>query len=171
MKTCPKCKEVKDLDAFYMSKSTGKILNYCKACYSSYSRNRYVNDSTRILNRNRDWAKANQDTDKERRKFYNIKWKYGLSPNEYDTLPKECAICGSTERLAVDHNHTTGEIRGILCGKHNMALGLFDDDTTLLLRAVDYLMGVFATKIRCSINERLAKDMGISGRKRSQTPM
>jgi hypothetical protein len=52
---------------------------------------------------------------------------------------KVCQICGGSERLAVDHCHVTGEIRGVLCGLCNRALGGFRDDPFLLFRAIQYL--------------------------------
>lgn len=60
-----------------------------------------------------------------------------------------CAACGRPEtslgnhgkvkRLAVDHNHETGEVRGLLCLSCNVALGLVDDDVNRLLALAEYL--------------------------------
>lgn len=54
-----------------------------------------------------------------------------------------CAICGEppppNRRLAIDHNHTTGQIRDLLCTRCNAGLGMFNDDTALLERAAEYL--------------------------------
>lgn len=59
-----------------------------------------------------------------------------------------CDICGQPERqfrngvrklLAKDHNHATGEWRGLLCSRCNQAIGLFADNVHLLQRAIDYL--------------------------------
>lgn len=55
-----------------------------------------------------------------------------------------CAICGATEAengraLAVDHDHSTGEPRGLLCFNCNIALGKFQDNPKILRRALDYL--------------------------------
>ena len=55
-----------------------------------------------------------------------------------------CAICGIhhtllTKKLYVDHNHDTGELRGLLCNKCNLGLGIFGDDVSLLQKATDYL--------------------------------
>ena len=68
---------------------------------------------------------------------------YNLSPEAYDALLEEqgggCGICGSDERLVVDHCHETGATRGILCSTCNRAVGMFHDNPDLLLRAVDWL--------------------------------
>jgi len=53
-----------------------------------------------------------------------------------------CAICdGGTSKnhFAVDHNHKTGEVRGLLCAKCNKMLAQARDSVQLLLTAVDYL--------------------------------
>ena len=52
-----------------------------------------------------------------------------------------CYICGETEfkDLFVDHCHTTGRVRGILCRKHNSALGVFEDNIAYLEKAIEYL--------------------------------
>lgn len=53
-----------------------------------------------------------------------------------------CAICEQPEpkkRLAVDHDHTTGAVRALLCSKCNVALGLMSDDPARLRVAAHYL--------------------------------
>jgi hypothetical protein len=55
---------------------------------------------------------------------------------------KKCAICGTSDgKLCVDHNHTTGEVRGMLCNNCNMAVGFFQDSPLLLKQAIQYLQG------------------------------
>lgn len=80
--------------------------------------------------------------------------KYGIGHADYDRMLKAqgggCALCGKrpeeqarySKYLHVDHNHDTGEVRGLLCDQHNLLLGRFNDDPVLLRRAVDYLEGV-----------------------------
>lgn len=52
---------------------------------------------------------------------------------------KSCVICGAADDLAVDHCHSTGKIRGVLCRPCNLGLGYFRDDPERLLRAIKYL--------------------------------
>lgn len=77
-----------------------------------------------------------------------LKLRYNLSLEEYNQKLKEqkhsCAICRKDEvelpkKLAVDHNHVTGQIRGLLCTSCNLGLGYFKDDINLFLSAIEYL--------------------------------
>lgn len=164
MKLCGKCGKIKEVTEFCLTH--GKPTGYCKPCQSIYNRNRRLADPVKHRDKKRRWRAANVETvrankkaweraNPEKVKQYRIKNLYGLSSEEYDALQKECALCGATERLVVDHNHDTGEVRGVLCHKCNLGLGMFNDDTALLFRAIDYLMGVLTEKVRCAINEKL----------------
>lgn len=73
---------------------------------------------------------------------------YGIDIDTYETLLAQqggvCAICGTDENgsgrvLAVDHDHDTGEVRGILCENCNFGIGSLQDDPQLLARAIEYL--------------------------------
>jgi len=52
---------------------------------------------------------------------------------------KQCVICGDNGKLVVDHDHQTGQVRGMLCNHCNRGLGHFRDDPTLLEFAAQYL--------------------------------
>jgi hypothetical protein len=74
--------------------------------------------------------------------------KYGVTPEGYqDLLDKAggcCEICGTDTcatgyKLAIDHCHTTGKVRGVLCQACNTALGSFKDDADIIRRAIAYL--------------------------------
>lgn len=63
----------------------------------------------------------------------NLRRKFGITPEDYATMLEAqggvCLICQAPpkkHRLAVDHDHATGAIRGLLCSKCNSALGWFE---------------------------------------------
>ena len=76
-----------------------------------------------------------------------LKYTFGISLEQYNEMLKKqgsvCAICKekckSGKNLAVDHCHTTGKIRGLLCSNCNRGLGLFTDDKIKLSNAIIYL--------------------------------
>lgn len=65
--------------------------------------------------------------------------------NLLESQNQVCAICGQQETrlgrkyLSIDHDHITDRVRGLLCHKCNMGLGLFEDNQELLQNAIDYL--------------------------------
>ena len=79
---------------------------------------------------------------------YQYKKRYGISLVEYNNLFMSqngcCKICGihqtaDSRKFAVDHNHKTGQIRGLLCASCNSGLGYFKDNTTILENAITYI--------------------------------
>lgn len=137
MKKCTKCGEVKPLEQFsnHIRHKDGKRPR-CKTCEA-------------IDQKEAKKKKLEQDFEGTRMKErqHNLKRMFGMSLEEYDSKLQAqngvCAICGglckSGKRLAVDHNHTTGKIRDLLCGNCNGGLGKFLDSPELLLKAADYL--------------------------------
>ena len=84
-----------------------------------------------------------------------LKLKCGITGKVYDFLLKgqdyKCRICHKTpeengKELSVDHDHETGDIRGLLCQKCNTGLGMFEDDVILLESAVTYLKESYTKK-------------------------
>ena len=77
--------------------------------------------------------------------------KYGLTADQYDAMLEKqngvCASCGKKEThrnqfgicsLAVDHDHLTGHVRGLLCGRCNRSLGLLGDDADVVQALANY---------------------------------
>jgi hypothetical protein len=94
----------------------------------------------------------------ERRRTHRERWlkKYDLTVEQYEAMAERqsgrCAICGGSEpktngglHWCVDHDHATGKVRGLLCHDCNIGLGKFRDETSLLLRAADYLTSARST--------------------------
>ena len=135
-KTCTKCLEVKDLSQFY------------KASHMKDGKNSICRVCIRIrLNAHR---KLNPQLYKNYDKKYYAKYggrlkRYGLSKAEYTILlhlqGSACAICKTPDngKLYIDHDHATGNIRGLLCNRCNAGLGMFKDSSTVLLLAISYL--------------------------------
>lgn len=101
----------------------------------------YIKNKQKILSR----GKSNPNKPYAQWKAM-IKKKYGLTPEQYNTmLCKQnyaCNICRkptSRKKLAVDHNHKTGKVRGLLCVKCNTLLGFVYDDINILKRAIKHL--------------------------------
>jgi len=90
----------------------------------------------------REWRKRNPT----KAKNADLKRDFGIDIEQYESMVEAqgglCAICGNCDpsfSLAVDHNHDTGKVRGLLCSNCNNGLGRFKDDPDRLRRAADYL--------------------------------
>ena len=129
MKYCKKCGDEKEI-------VNGKIK--CRHCRWLYEQDYRENNKEKLAVR--------------KRVRYEPKY-YGFTIDEYNTLlqlqNEVCAICCKKEtrvnkngvfyKLAVDHDHKTGKIRGLLCSECNKGLGFFRDDIQNLIGALKYL--------------------------------
>lgn len=79
---------------------------------------------------------------------YSILTKYGINEEQYFEMlaaqHHQCKICGKPvdqngKRFAVDHCHTTGKIRSLLCHNCNVGLGNFNDNIEIMMKAIEYL--------------------------------
>ena len=161
MKRCRICLETKPLSEFYKANGTvDGVRGECKPCNLAEKRAKTALNPQPNRDRVRAWALANPEKVKERvarmtgserkklvdRKSY-LKRTYGLTIEQYEEMYEAqggvCYICKKPRpedrTLHVDHDHATGEIRGLLCFRCNNALGDFDDDYELLQNAADYL--------------------------------
>lgn len=136
-KACTKCGFVKSLDDFHRN-ADGRHGRkaYCKTCVLSDPKGKQQR-----VDGARRWRLANPDRANEIR----LKRYYGISLEEFNDLLAQqdgaCGVCRAelTDTPHVDHDHKTGEVRGLLCGKCNRGLGMFDDDPAMLRRAAEYL--------------------------------
>lgn len=113
-KLCTKCNEIKDKTEFYFMKSHGRHRSYCRLCETNSALQRTYKMS-----------------DEEFKKILDKKEK------------NVCDICGcgnqTKKGMHIDHNHETGEVRGLLCNNCNLAIGFFNDDIEKLKNAIKYL--------------------------------
>ncbi len=117
-RTCRVCRETKDFSNFIISRSKNRPFqrHTCKSCQSLQNINR-----------------------KFRRR-------YGLTVEDYKGMVRMqgglCAICnttGGSRGLCVDHNHSTGKVRQLLCNSCNLLLGMAKENTSTLTKAIEYL--------------------------------
>jgi hypothetical protein len=93
--------------------------------------------------------KAWRQDHRDRQRWYTLKWKYGITREDYDSqLERQgsvCAICSTADEglwwgyFVVDHDHATGAIRGLLCSPCNTLIGGARDRTDVLRSAIAYL--------------------------------
>lgn len=158
MKRCAKCGEEKPTTEFHRNRNKRDGCNaYCKVCNCAnrsawYARHPLAAVMYRTANREKIAAgkrAALTDRDYARRK--NLREKHGITLEDFEVMEiaqrRSCAICGTRppegKVLHVDHCHSTGAIRGLLCGACNRALGLLRDDPQVAWNAAKYL---FLTK-------------------------
>ncbi len=134
MRACKTCGSTKPLKEYSSHETTRDgVSPYCKQC---------------IRDRNRQWRIDNPERARAKQLKNYLKSTYGMTVEEYDKLTQAqnnlCAICSLPEttkngRLAVDHCHRTGQVRGLLCMRCNTSIGRLNDDPALLRRAAEYL--------------------------------
>jgi hypothetical protein len=118
-KKCKDCQEVLPLSDFseYTKDNRRWYASYCKSC-------------VRVRSRSSD-----------------LKKRYGLTVDEFEEMLKQqdykCGICSddltSGRFTHVDHCHSSGKVRKLLCPRCNTGIGKFKDDVELLRKAIDYL--------------------------------
>jgi hypothetical protein len=109
--------------------------SYCKLCKRAQSKG---------------FDQKNPGLRASRERGYVLKRKYGITQEQFDEIllrqGGRCAICRSSEaskstdhRFSVDHDHETGQVRGLLCKRCNSALGHFQDNPEIVESALSYL--------------------------------
>ncbi|MCW2778268.1 MAG: vBYenPAB5 [Frankiales bacterium] len=147
MLTCVECGVTKCADQFHReaSRATGRNRR-CKTCRNAINRAHVAKDRARRQESMLRWRAENPERYAESVKAHKLR-SYGLTLVQYRALVEEqqdrCAICGDPEKegwdLAVDHCHRTGRVRGLLCRRCNVGLGLLRDRPDLLRAAASYL--------------------------------
>lgn len=131
-KTCPRCQVEKDESEFYRFKDRWVDRSYlssrCRPCHQEYKRE--------------------SATAPVARKKEKLKLRYGITYEQWESMREKenytCMICGITEpemnrHLDVDHCHTSGVVRGVLCNPCNRILGDARDNVAILEAAIQYL--------------------------------
>lgn len=135
---CADCKAEKPVQEFGLDRHTKRGRKYeCKECTNAKRRGRYQAENRK----------------------YHLQSKYGITPEQFDSMAARqqqlCAICQqvpagrsggrravASRGLFVDHDSVSGEVRGLLCHKCNVAIGLLNDDPSRVIRASHYIRGL-----------------------------
>jgi hypothetical protein len=137
IKKCNDCLTEKSVEEFYI-KRIGKrgqnlYTSRCKVCQLDRNMKNYYNESPEKRKRRRDLCSASH-----------LLRKFGLTTEEFSAMIEgqnnKCKICDcELEQPQVDHNHTTGKVRGLLCKPCNMSLGLLKEDPKVLYNMISYI--------------------------------
>lgn len=136
-KHCNTCDKTLDISMFY-SRTHKMSVTWCSVCKVCMQAAR------------KKWRKDNPQKYKDQKRRATLRREYNITKEEYDSMNNKqrgvCAICsgdnsGSTkfQFLVVDHDHSSGYVRGLLCSRCNMALGGFRDSPDMLHNALEYL--------------------------------
>ena len=158
MKKCRKCGARKPLEDFYKMKGMKDAYrNDCKACDLVAEHERYLRNPETEIARVKKRQQGNGErlnayrrdhrqleSTKRRGRSSHLKRKFGLTLDQYDELLVQqggvCAICEDPpedgKAFHIDHDHETGEVRGLLCLRCNNGLGQFKEDSDLLKKAM-----------------------------------
>ena len=138
MRTCKICNEAKPLTEFYQTVRNGEPYGYHENCKSCYEK------------------KQQENYDPIKKRNENLKRVYGIGIEEYNALLEKqnnrCAICESTDPKGrksgrgggvdvfyVDHDHKTGNVRGLLCNICNRTMGYVGENSNVLEEMIKYL--------------------------------
>jgi hypothetical protein len=143
---CTHCRETKPVVEFYPS-TLRTSTRWCKACCNEATRSWELRNRDKVRARIRRSYTKHREKRLEARKWNHMLAKYGLDKSQYVVLlahqEHRCAVCdgpliGKT-KVCVDHNHSTGKVRGLLCDGCNRGIGLLKDNPVVLGRAAQYV--------------------------------
>lgn len=168
-KYCPKCKNYKDHSLFKKSKSTKDgLYGWCKNCTSTRDKEYRLKNLELYKTKAREYYWKHRDQRIAYLKMYyrnaytenpnygknqHLKNRYGITHEEFNSLYEKqegnCASCGywypingsrkGYNNLVVDHDHTTGLVRALICHRCNLSIGLLEEDVIRIRKLADYL--------------------------------
>lgn len=159
MKICKKCGVPQKENCFFPHPRTKDGLQgHCKLCHAKRAREIYLirredplwkakkRETYRLwelANPDKVKAKRRRSYTKEKGRKYNRRTVYGIEPREYQEMltrqHEKCAICERAVRLVIDHDHATGQVRGLLCYRCNCLVGMVERAETFKAKILQYL--------------------------------
>jgi hypothetical protein len=129
MKKCKRCGEEKSFSQYSTdNRKPDKLKQYCKPCSNSYFKQ---------------WRTSNLEQVRKKDRMLHYIRTYNLSVDVAEALVENrtgiCEICKNEDLLVVDHNHTTGKVRGFICSFCNSCLGYAKENKETLKNLIEYL--------------------------------
>lgn len=142
MKKCPKCKETKEFSEFHKNKARKDgHADRCKICVAENYQSWYHSDEERV-----------RKLAREKSQRQHFKQKYGITVEERDAIITKqnglCAICSTDSPgkngFHIDHNHSTGRVRGALCRICNWTVGNVEKGWPILIPAIEEYLKLYS---------------------------
>ena len=151
VKKCSKCEKTKPREQFNKRKKGARdgLCSCCKSCHREIAARWAKQNAQKKKEIDRRWQRENPDKVSLMQRKIHIKRLYGVTYGDYERLLEHqgrcCACCGKHEseqkhRLAVDHVHDSGKIRGLLCNNCNSGIGKLGDNSDGVRKALEYLL-------------------------------
>jgi hypothetical protein len=159
-KICLRCGIEKDIVNFNWAIKDKQRHSQCKECRTKSYKKRKAKDPIGFAKRHRENIARNRKENPEKYRERNIFQSFHISLSKFDSILKSllavqgetCWVCGRSgkmrgqfkrnekgRRIVIDHDHNTGEIRGLLCDLCNTSLGKLDDDPEIVLNLYNYI--------------------------------
>lgn len=157
-KQCKKCNATKPLTEYYFYQDRQDYGSACKVCRRKDAKEYGKINKEKISEKKKQYRKDNSDLikqkDKDRYHKYKDRYRnkylkntYGITQDELDKMISDqdgkCAICFSKpddRPLCIDHCHTSGNVRKLLCHSCNTGIGLLKEDPVIMASAIKYLL-------------------------------
>jgi len=138
---CNMCDVILEVGINWTTSSLTSRYYKCSICRSKYQRKYYSENKERQNTLSRARYLLNRDSILKQQREKYIKKTFNISVEEYDNYfnNTSCGICNIDKDLVLDHCHVTSNIRGVLCRKCNMAIGLLGDNIEGIGKAMEYL--------------------------------
>lgn len=159
-KICSKCGELKPISEYTWQRKDKQKRPNCKSCVAKQTKDRREKDPIHYKEVAMRAVYKYQIKNPLKNKEGYVRRKFNLSLEEFDFILSQllsirgatCWVCGRSgkmqgqyklndkgRRIVVDHDHETGEIRGLLCDLCNTSLGKLNDDPLLVMKLYDYI--------------------------------
>lgn len=151
-KFCNGCKQILPIVLFSKHTRDG-FASRCKVCLNKQARDYHKKSMNNPEYRKKKYLQNKENRKRnprsfEKRKNEWLKYNYRITLEDYKNMLEQqggvCAICfqpcKTKKDLAVDHNHNTGKVRGLLCSNCNRAIGMLQEDPAIIDRAKQYIL-------------------------------